>query len=519
MKIKSTLLPVFILLSVLFIFAPIADAAPSAEQYGVIPSTQAACPTNSGYSWVKTGSTQSLLTTTEQYTCKMGTSIYNYANLAVCVMSAYVKNGTSCACNTTAEAFYVSSPAPTGACGCPSGKEMNLWTKSCDTPCPAGQSRTDPAGTCAVPPPLCSAPKIEVNGACACPSGTFASGEACVSLPDCSGKLAECTSTCAAQSSTIVRHYCEDSTSSDPSTQLFSGATYACECAKTSGCPTGQTKVLSSAGLESCRASGDKICPTGSFYGEFQGVKGCIEPTPPESDSDLPPNNCISGTNPVYHGSSLYCVPPPNSDKTKAGNEGGCPAGTTPTLTNGTYLCKNPDGSGRTGSGGSGSGSNSGSGIGSSDAAIAAVGAVEQQLKDNAEADKTASDATNKELKDLNSKLFATNQQLQSIKDKIPTEIKSIEEAPLNAQATLASALDTAIARLENAPIIAAGADVLGSFPDTAGACPVISFSVFGREITGDMHCTLFEDVKPQFEAVMLAFWSIFAVFVFRRMS
>jgi hypothetical protein len=276
-------------------------------------------------------------------------------------------------------------------------------------------------------------------------------------------------------------------------------------------------EVISTSGLKSCRASSGSGCPTGSYYGEYQGKTGCIEPSS-SSDPNSPPENCISGSSPVYHGSTLYCVPPPNSDKAATGNDAGCPAGTSPVLSSGTYLCKGPDGTGRT-QGSGGSGSNSGSGIGSSDAAIAATGAVEQQLKENAKADEKANAENNKELKDINSKLFAANQTLQQIKDKIPSEIKSEEESPINSPETLKTALDAAIDRLADAPIISAALDVLGQFPDSQGSCPVIAFSFWGRDISSDLHCQLFEDVKPNLEAVMLAFWSIFAVFVFRRMG
>jgi hypothetical protein len=425
------------------------------------------------------------------------------------------KDGSDCSSfvGTSDEWLIEGWGSSVGCCAAP--MVVNPATSACE--CPAGKIEKN--GSCIDPPSACQYPKEDDgNGGCKCPEGQIEDGEVCKPKPDCPAKSTECSDSCSSAGKAVGRFFCEESTPSDPTTQLFSGVTYSCSCVSIDGCPVGQSKVLSSTGLESCRPSGDKKCPAGSFYGEFQGVKGCIEPTPRDPNPDMPPNNCIAGTNPVYHGSALYCVPPPNSDKTKTGNEGGCPAGTAPTLTNGTYLCKNPDGSGRTGSN-SNSGSNSGSGIGSSDASIAAVGAVEQQLKENGKADEKANAENNKELKDLNSKLFSANQTLQQIKDKIPSEIKSEEESPINSPETLKTALDAAIDRLADAPIISAALDVLGQFPDSQGSCPVIAFSFWGRDISSDLHCQLFEDVKPNLEAVMFAFWSIFAVFVFRRMS
>jgi hypothetical protein len=499
------------------LFASAAFAAPSNES----ADQRTAC--GGGWmgssTWVKRGSSRDGLATIESWECGFDTadgfSLQKQGRVVVCDMTAKLVENSSCVCDGPSGAFYNA-----GSCACPSGKEMNLWTKSCETPCPSGQERTDPVGACGSSAPVCNSPKVldAPSNSCKCPSGTFASGEECISMPDCTSKQTECASSCANQDKAVSRFYCEASSSADPSTQLFSGSTYKCECASTLGCPVGQVEVISTSGLKSCRASSGSGCPAGSYYGDYQGKTGCIEPSS-SSDPNAPPENCISGSSPVYHGSTLYCVPPPNSDKNASGNDAGCPAGTSPVLSSGTYLCKGPDGTGRTQGSGGGSGSNAGSGIGSSDAAIAATGAVEQQLKENAKADEKANAENNKELKDINSKLFAANQTLQEIKDKIPSEIKSEEESPINSAETLKTALDAAIDRLADAPIIAAASDVLGQFPDSQGSCPVIAFSFWGRDISSDLHCQLFEDVKPNLEAVMLAFWSIFAVFVFRRMG
>ena len=71
---------------------------------------------------------------------------------------------------------------------------------------------------------------------------------------------------------------------------------------------------------------------------------------------------------------------------------------------------------------------------------------------------------------------------------------------------------------MKGAPIVSAGGDVFGSFPEAEGDCPVLTIDVFDHNIQSTLHCELFAEVRPYLSSVMLAFWSIMAVFVFRRM-
>ncbi len=211
----------------------------------------------------------------------------------------------------------------------------------------------------------CQAPKIDDgNGGCKCPDNQIEQNEQCIDKPDCTKKQAECSTACGGidGSMTNVAHfYCEVSTASDPSTQLFSDSTYSCECNKTDGCTSPQVQVYSLDGSTSCKnPNPDSGCPQGSYYGEYNGLKGCIQPNE-NLDPDEPKNNCLEGQKAVYFGSTLYCQPKPNTSD--------CPAGTTLYLAIGTTkLCKAPDNTGNSpdtngvvngtpsGNGGSGSG-------------------------------------------------------------------------------------------------------------------------------------------------------------------
>lgn len=393
----SWLMRFWLALLLLLGFSVSVYAAPSAEGYGVLPTTQASCPTNNGYSWVKLDTTQSLLISAEErWGCKVpnSNSYSNYSFLRTCVMSA-MASGNSCVCHSASGAFYKSTPSPTGSCGCPTGKEINLWNKQCVTPCPTGQNRVDPDGHCEAPPLVCNSPKIEVNGACACPEGTVASGEACIK-PDCAQKQQTCSTGCGGVNgdmSAVAYFYCESTIDSGSTSIVFSDDTYKCECAQTTpGCPTGQIGITATKdGAITCGNPKNPGCPDGSFYGDFNGKTGCIKPDE-HNDPDETPKNCVQGTGGVYFGSTLYCVPQPNSDTT-------CPTGTASFITDtGLKVCKGTDpqgnstgdspdtngsikgvptgsgsGTGGTGGeGGSGSGSGSGDGTGAYDAQMAA---------------------------------------------------------------------------------------------------------------------------------------------------
>lgn len=74
--------------------------------------------------------------------------------------------------------------------------------------------------------------------------------------------------------------------------------------------------------------------------------------------------------------------------------------------------------------------------------------------------------------------------------------------------------------RMKDAPIINAGAEVFGAFP-SGGACPELSFSMSlfnnNQTISTRLHCDLYSSIAPALSAVMLAFWGILAVLVFKR--
>lgn len=268
----------------------------------------------------------------------------------------------------------------TGVCVCPVGTSWNTVSNWC--------TAND-----------CPYPQILVNGQCVDPPPD---------PQDCVDKGNECASDCGGTFEGIAYFYCETSTASDPSTQLFHTPTYKCECGTISGCPSGQQQTTSTVdGSTSCLPSSTpQGCPTGSYYGDFNGQTGCIKPNE-HNDPDETPNNCPSGMSAVYYGSTLYCVPPKDTTT--------CPTGTTSFITDtGFKICKGIDASGSStgdspdtngsikgtptsGSGtGSGTGDGSGSETGTDNAAIAAK---LDQIKVNTDTIKasTAQTATNTE--------------------------------------------------------------------------------------------------------------------------
>lgn len=79
-------------------------------------------------------------------------------------------------------------------------------------------------------------------------------------------------------------------------------------------------------------------------------------------------------------------------------------------------------------------------------------------------------------------------------------------DAPENeAVGTVAETGNGFVARLYNAPIVAAVSSISTSLP--AGVCPQGTVSLFGTSITMDMHCTLMADISSVISAVMLACW------------
>lgn len=423
------------LLALLLLLGSNAWAAPQQEQFG---GPLSEC--TGSMTWVKgTAPTPYQLTYPELWRCVVAeTGAFVKGKLLyTCAMSAMAKNG-QCVCDTASGAYFINSPSPVGVCGCPAGKEMNLWTKQCVTPCASGETRGDPQGQCyppcpdgqardsagVCPSPICNSPKVEQNGSCVCPTGTVASGETCITPPpDCSQKQTECTSSCTAQNKPLSRFYCESSTASDPSTQLFSGQTYACECGNSTGCPTGQQQTISVVdGSTACAPSSTNPegCPIGSYYGDFNGQTGCIKPSE-QNDPDESPNNCMTGTNPVYYGSTLYCVPQPDSTT--------CPTGTTSFVTDtGLKICKGTDTQGNptgdspdtngsikgTPTSGSGSGSGDGNGNGGGDTTgtdNAAIAAKLDAIKANTDTLKAsaAQTAANTQTTANNTKATADN--------------------------------------------------------------------------------------------------------------
>lgn len=230
--------------------------------------------------------------------------------------------------------------------------------------CPGGVAPV--GGDC---PAQCQAPKVDDGqGGCKCPEGQIDDGtEGCMNKPDCQFKQAECSNSCGGSLSGVAYFYCEAATSSDPSTQLFHEGTYNCECIQKGACSDAQ--IIGKDGSMLCGNPKSPGCPDGSFYGEFNGQKGCIK-TDPHDDPDETPNNCIQGSGGVYFGSTLYCVPPPD-------NSNGCPAGTVPYLAGTLKICKRTDSQGNStgdspdtngyikGSPVSGSGTGTGNGDGS----------------------------------------------------------------------------------------------------------------------------------------------------------
>lgn len=310
---------------------------------------------------------------------------------------------------------------------CPAGRTFDAETMSCK--CPAGKIEEN--GQCVDPPLGCQYPKEDDGqGGCKCPEGQIEEGETCKAKPDCTGKQAECLSSCTTQGKPLSRFYCEASTPSDPSTQLFSGESYHCACGTAEGCPTGQQQVISVTGSTSCapNAADPNGCPVGSYYGDFNGQTGCIKPTD-NSDPDESPNNCMTGTNAVYYGSTMYCVPPPDTTN--------CPTGTTPFITDtGLKICKGTDlqgnstgdspdtngsikgtptsGSGSGGDGGGDGGDGSGTDTGTDNAVIAAK---LDQIKANTDTTKASSAQTSANTQATANNTFKTEQNTAAIKD------------------------------------------------------------------------------------------------------
>lgn len=331
--------------------------------------TSTYCGDNGG-SWVVrvtypgSGLTQS----TVGYDCKKGTSVIAQEGTSFCVASAFPVNSVCrCPVGTTKV-----TGSPNDSCACPSGKIQNATTGLCEDPPPLG----------------CQYPKEDDgNGGCKCPDGQYEEGETCKSKPDCSAKQADCSTSCggsAGSMSNVAYFYCEASTASDPSTQLFSGVSYKCECNQQGACPSGKVQVYATDGAASCGDSKNPGCPQGSYYGEFSGQTGCIAPSS-HNDPDETPNNCMTGTNPVYYGSTLYCVPQPDSTT--------CPTGTTSFVTDtGLKICKRVDNQGNStgdspdtngyvkGTSASGSGSGTGDGTGSGSGTASATGAYDAAM-------------------------------------------------------------------------------------------------------------------------------------------
>lgn len=252
--------------------------------------------------------------------------------------------------------------------------------------CPGGAAPVN--GEC---PAQCQHPKEDDGqGGCKCPSGMIEQGETCIK-PDCAQKQGTCSTACGGLNgdmSGVAYFYCESTIDSGSTSIVFSDDSYKCECAPTTpGCPTGQIGITASDdGAVTCGNPKNPGCPDGSFYGDFNGQTGCIKPKD-HNDPDETPKNCVQGMGGVYFGSTLYCVPQPNSTS--------CPTGTTSFITDtGLKICKGTDSQGNStgdspdtngyirgtatsGSGagtgtGDGSGSGTGTGDGSGDAATAA---------------------------------------------------------------------------------------------------------------------------------------------------
>lgn len=284
---------------------------------------------------------------------------------------------------------------------CVSPKTFDAATGYCV--CPVGKIEQN--GTCIDPPLTCQHPKIDDgSGGCKCPDGQIEEGETCKPKPDCSKKQTECSTECggvAGSMSGVAYFYCEAANASDPSTQLFHEPSYNCECIQKGACSNAQ--VYGTDGTLSCADPKSPGCPEGSFYGEFNGQKGCIKP-PSHNDPDETPKNCISGTNAVYHGSTLYCVPPPDSPPSS-----GCPTGTTAKLAGTLKICERIDNGGNstgdspdtngyikgTPTSGSGTGTGDGSGTGTGTSTDSAATAAKlAEIKTNTDAIKASGSFT-----------------------------------------------------------------------------------------------------------------------------
>lgn len=330
----------------------------------------------------------------------------------------------------------------------------------------------------------CQAPKEDDgNGGCKCPAGQIDDGnEGCKAKPDCSSKTAECSLSCGGVNgdmSGVAYFYCENSTAQDPSTQLFSGQTYACECSPKTDCPTDKIKVLSPDSSFVCKdPNPNGGCPSGSYYGDFQTLSGCIQPNP-KTDPDEPPNNCLADQKPIYFGSTLYCQPKPNTSD--------CPAGTTLYLAIGTTkLCKAPDGSGNSpDTNGTINGTSTGDGNG--------TGGTGSGTGTGGDGGTGGGDTTGD---------------------------KGTLTLPSGGKKTDFGAFKAGVMaqyeRAKTAPIMGVGAQISTAF-NSSGSCPQIAFDFFGSNITTTLHCQVFDSIKSYFSAFMYAAWAILALMVFRR--
>lgn len=361
---------------------------------------------------------------------------------------------------------------------CAGNKVLDQSTGTCS--CPVGTSWNTVANWCTVND--CPSPQVLVNGQCVDPPPD---------PQDCVDKGNECASTCGGTFEAIAYFYCETSTASDPSTQLFHTPTYKCNCGITSGCPTGEQQITSINGTVSCAPSAlPQGCPQGSYYGDFNGQTGCISPTP-HNDPDETPNNCIQGMGGVYFGSTLYCVPPKDTTT--------CPTGTSSFVTEtGLKICKGTDTQGNStgdspdtngsikgtpvggnnGGTGSGSGTDMGSGSGTGSGGDGGTG----------DGDTTGDKGTLT----------------------LPSGGKKTDFGAFKA------GVMAQYERAKTAPIMGVGAQISTAF-NSSGSCPQIAFDFFGSNITTTLHCQVFDSIKSYFSAFMYAAWAILALMVFRR--
>lgn len=263
------------------------------------------------------------------YVCEIGTSYYPPETGCAypIVQTHYIQCALSKVLNQS-----------TGTCACPAGTSWSTSANSCVTNCSYPKVMIN--GQCVDPPSSCQYPfQEDGNGGCKCSGDLVKVGESCIK-PDCSKKQQTCSTSCGGLNgdmSGVAYFYCESATDTDTSTVIFSDDTYKCECATTTpGCPTGQIGITSSVtGAITCGDPKNPGCPTGSYFGEFNGKKDCIKPGD-NNDPDETPNNCIQGMGGVYFGSTLYCVPPKDTTS--------CPTGTTSFITDtGLKICKGTD--------------------------------------------------------------------------------------------------------------------------------------------------------------------------------